>query len=1130
VNHTDAYFRRKLYTFLQLTDCPPDRINRLDLWEDELPQLRAWWCKYGQTLQDIARSSDRVGLPEKDNLPDTAETRHLISGQRHTVNTKPAIDWDEFLNDIPNCDPKTAFLWLWRFYPAELAKHNPAALLYPADRTIPDCPHHSYIATVTAIAGAMFPDDRPTDRSQPPDRPYILLFSFSPVQDFIKASRKFLDFWAGSYLLHYLSAKLCWDIAQRWGADTAIVPSLWNQEIIDAFINRDTDFATFLQRYTGSTPQQRFLDDRSDSLVTAGFPNALTLLVSERHAAEIGANLKANITEHWHAIAKKVRLDISKRIRELLPSNEGSETDRNETGQVKTNQKHRHRLEQILKALAAAENLAEDKANNTANPNRRDLDRLSTASNWEWRHLWDAQIKHTWETYWNAIPLGDPATPLYSDGATNWIDRQDAIAPPSPSYNREPTLTDIEARIYGDRVNVGTWWGNVQARARHGLQAIKTDRVWKIPAAPGLRSTLSGQFSALHPFTNYQRLPTKNFREGAGINSGSMRLFWRLMEEAYPGLFNGSEMLNALELTKRMAWAYGGVAEDLLRLDAQDVWEAERKKSIVEILDPDDELRLTEDEASEREDSDDSDTDDLDDAIDYEQLVRFPNLSSIAAARFIREQFETSENLVTKYWVELRQAIVNEREAPKEGEDAERQVLRRIFSKRKRRAFYRKTRRPTQCPNTDRQVDRNPSITQFYNGTMFSSKWLADDMSLDPVSLDSEYKRLQRLRNIVDNTHRKVGLSSGSPSDWWAIVLADGDSMGQYVAGTRLAPYSQYICEDAVDRTNDRTNNRTNIADGDWTHLMARKKRMTPATHVGLNRALLDFSNRLVPYLTEQRYCGRVVYSGGDDVMVVLPLEDLPGFLLSLRAAWCGNPDPGEEFSATTDENGEPTGYWQPRSGQTTLEPRPHFTMGKGATMSAGIVIANKAVPLPTVLDNLWAAEGDRAKSFEGKDGLCFRVAYGNGNVLEALMKGSQLESWWWDFVEPMSAVGAKDNVLSPLLYRLAEELPRRCCFTSDGTDLFAEATRVIANRRETNLPDRVKGGLIEWVRHWERWAIETKTKVAEQFPPETQDIPTPTGCDPEDLGTILRFTAFWLDKMAQRHDWVNPATGGETP
>ncbi len=42
------------------------------------------------------------------------------------------------------------------------------------------------------------------------------------------------------------------------------------------------------------------------------------------------------------------------------------------------------------------------------------------------------------------------------------------------------------------------------------------------------------------------------------------------MAKAYPGVFNGSEMLNALEITKRMAWIYGGAAESIGILPASE--------------------------------------------------------------------------------------------------------------------------------------------------------------------------------------------------------------------------------------------------------------------------------------------------------------------------------------------------------------------------------------------------------------------------------------------------------------------------------------------------------------------------------------------------------------------------------
>lgn len=325
---------------------------------------------------------------------------------------------------------------------------------------------------------------------------------------------------------------------------------------------------------------------------------------------------------------------------------------------------------------------------------------------------------------------------------------------------------------------------------------------------------------------------------------------------------------------------------------------------------------------------------------------------------------------------------------------------------------------------------------------MFSSKWLAEDLGCMGEDINT-------LRSLVDTAHRNIGFGDSSPSDWWAIALADGDNMGKYVSGVRLKSYQHYIVTEEVDKTG--------IEAQAWQDLINTKKRMGPATHVGLNRALLDFSNRLVPYITEHRFCGKVVYSGGDDVMAVLPLADLPEYLLSIRAAWCGGQDPWQEFKNRGD-------YWYPQKQLKGLSDRPHFTMGKDATMSMGIVIAHKSVPLPTVLENLWEAEKYRAKKIPGKDGLCFRVIYGGGNVLEAVMKGTLLESWY-SLLQPAS------EELSPLLYRLAEELPRRATVTPNA-QLFAKTAAVIINRRDESKKLSNFAQIEAWLNAWEDWAI----------------------------------------------------------
>jgi len=387
---------------------------------------------------------------------------------------------------------------------------------------------------------------------------------------------------------------------------------------------------------------------------------------------------------------------------------------------------------------------------------------------------------------------------------------------------------------------------------------------------------------------------------------------------------------------------------------------------------------------------------------------------------------------------------------------------------------------------------------------MFYSKWLADDMSLKSTETSA-------LRTVVDKVQRKH-FGDGSPADWWVLVLGDGDGMGSYVNGSSLKNYSDYIVTNLVDTQN--------IEQEKWENLLATKKRMGPATHVGLNRALLDFANRLVPYLAEQRHCGKVIYSGGDDVMAALPLADLPGFLRSLRAAWCGGDDPENKFISQG-------GYWFWQDEKTRpleIPGRPLFTMGKGATMSLGVVIAHKSVPLPTVLESIWDAEKERAKKLSGvrekrqdspgyetiypnKDGLCFRVIYGSGNTLEALMKGHLLPLWW-DFLQAYQEVD-----FSPVLYRLSEELPRHAEVTKDSR-LFRKAAQVILASRDQQLTEEVETALLAWLDAWEQWAWGAKETATESGEEEV------LGTKPEDLANLLRFSAFLVSRRQQEASW----------
>lgn len=1070
-----AFYRRKLYALLRsptLDTAITQWLNSLSCFPqegvDSLSNLAAWWDEQNHqtsrshSILEIAASSDRVNLhTTATQATEEIQIRHPISGEKGTVHSLPSPP--AIPDFIQNCeDAKRVFWWIWRFYP-ELwlnAQINTTdvtelsdGLLYPSHQVLPDCPLHSYQATVSALTGALFPSTWQPE--QPTTHPYLLIFTFSPIQDFIKASRKFLDFWAGSYLLHYLSARLCWHIADTYGPDSVIVPSLWGQEIIDAFwlehyknsssgADRTLEEQGFWEINDQKTPVERFNDRTSTSLSTAGFPNVITALVPGKEAAkELGDKLAEILREEWEAIGIKIRDDIRNKV-----SREAADI-------LSQEEKWNHFWQEIREGMPLGESELPYKSDLEKWRSQHNQYGNPTHPNWEWNQLWEEQLNHTWEPYWAAVPLGDPKFELTIFKENHVFDQawKEAQTKLSLAWESAADIIPNPAEEHTfETLNIGTWWGSFQQHLRLAIQAVKNTRNWKIPVAPGERSTISGQYSAVHPNLNYQVVhrngETIDFREGGGLPEGSMRLFWLLMSKAYPGLFSGSERLNALELTKRMAWIYGDVAESLGIQVNRTVKRIQKIKERLSHRPPSESQPIWEAKDVER--------------FLYDRFIRFPNLSSIAAARFIHDH----PTITQEYYRGLETAI---------GE---------TFDRRRQRIFQRiSRRRPSHIPKTDQQVRSSQEKHQFLNGVMFSSKWLAEDLGL-------ELSEVQTLRSLVDQTHQSNHFGEGSPSDWWAVVLADGDGMGQYISGQKLETYDQYLVNVDESRFSEA------IAEAYRKLREETRKRMGPATHIGLNRALLDFSNRLVPYLTEKRFCGKVIYSGGDDVMAVLPLEDLPEYLRSLRAAWSGTADPEDEFA-----HGD--GYWRPKKSLAGIPHRPLFTMGKTATMSMGVVIAYKTVPLPTVLEALWEAEGDRAKKMADKDGICFRVIYGGGNTLEALMKGHLLEQWW-------NIVQHSSEKLSPLLYRLAEELPKRVDVTHPK--LFATAAQVIMHRRDDDRKiEEIEEPIKAWLSAWAEWAHDTLQ------PDGGKDT---LGATSEDLGYLLRLMAFWVDKKVQRENW----------
>ncbi|MEB3189936.1 MAG: type III-B CRISPR-associated protein Cas10/Cmr2, partial [Snowella sp.] len=308
-------------------------------------------------------------------------------------------------------------------------------------------------------------------------------------------------------------------------------------------------------------------------------------------------------------------------------------------------------------------------------------------------------------------------------------------------------------------------------------------------------------------------------------------------------------------------------------------------------------------------------------------------------------------------------------------------------------------------------MDNKP---QKYHPRLLNAGWLVEDAETDDLKrLEKDYRSekdevlKQAIRQEI--TRQKVDLRgqvsqlidqyypNRNPADWYVIAAGDGDSMSEWLKGTKMNPYGDYLAK-VLD---DQVSKELRPAFDNFKRAI---KRMGPATHNALSRALLDFSNQLVPYLTEQRYAGRLIYSGGDDVLAYTNLWEWDSWLWDVRQCFKGDKDPKKQFHDTGD-------YWWWKKGEIPegIAQRPLFTMGQSATISFGLVIAHHSVPLAIALENLWEAEEEAKEHeyftgkyhpeknypcYEKKDAVQVRVIYGNGNILKATSKFDVFNQW----------------------------------------------------------------------------------------------------------------------------------------
>lgn len=213
----------------------------------------------------------------------------------------------------------------------------------------------------------------------------------------------------------------------------------------------------------------------------------------------------------------------------------------------------------------------------------------------------------------------------------------------------------------------------------------------------------------------------------------------------------------------------------------------------------------------------------------------------------------------------------------------------------------------------------------------------------EQFSQDIPEGKLKEVIKILKELYNKIGKSS----KYYAIIMMDGDNMGKKLRGQCL-PRMESFLHPAIKNELSRYEYYNDLLDAN--------RILNPKIHMVISRSLKDFSTTIAPAVI-RKYDGELIYSGGDDVLAFAPAETAFDATIDLNVSF------GNDF-----EN------WNGK--ELTM-------LGKGSTMSAGIVFAHYNHPLHDALAK--ARESlESAKEDYGRNAFVLTLIKHSGQVTSA--------------------------------------------------------------------------------------------------------------------------------------------------
>ncbi|MBF0201036.1 MAG: type III-B CRISPR-associated protein Cas10/Cmr2 [Desulfamplus sp.] len=228
---------------------------------------------------------------------------------------------------------------------------------------------------------------------------------------------------------------------------------------------------------------------------------------------------------------------------------------------------------------------------------------------------------------------------------------------------------------------------------------------------------------------------------------------------------------------------------------------------------------------------------------------------------------------------------------------------------------------------------------------------------------------------------RRLGIVHSEPDLYYAILMMDGDKMGDLVNGSTVdARWEDVLHPGLVQRYKSGTLvAKKELWMGDKNGqggYLAKQRILSPALHATLSESLGTFSLHVVPHIIRQCQ-GKLIYAGGDDVAAVLPLSRVLEAASAIQRAY------NMPFAAIINREVVPVTKTFDGSHPIMLLPG----KGEGISISAGIVLCHHKQPLRGALEESHALLDGVAKKRTGRNAVAIRLKKRSGHQRDFAVK-----------------------------------------------------------------------------------------------------------------------------------------------